>query len=61
MSSLSLKASPAQLSSGRMAFRFVLLIGVPSFFADFTYEGSRGRRGSHHEAFAVLLVWACTS
>jgi MFS family permease len=29
------------------AFRFVLLIGVMSFFADFTYEGSRGIVGPY--------------
>jgi MFS family permease len=28
-------------TSGTAAFRFVLLIGILSFFADFTYEGSR--------------------
>jgi MFS family permease len=30
---------------GRRAFRFVLLVGVLSFFADFTYEGSRSILG----------------
>jgi len=30
---------------GRSAFRFVLLIGILSFFADFTYEGSRSILG----------------
>jgi predicted MFS family arabinose efflux permease len=37
-------------SNGRMssrAFRFVLLIGVLSFFADFTYEGSRSIIGPY--------------
>jgi hypothetical protein len=27
-----------------MAMRFVLVIGVMSFFADFTYEGARSER-----------------
>jgi MFS family permease len=31
----------------RNAFHFVLLIGVLSFFADFTYEGSRGILGPY--------------
>lgn len=31
--------------SKRKALRFVLIIGVVSFFADFTYEGSRGITG----------------
>jgi MFS family permease len=35
----------ADRSSSRMAFRFVLLIGILSFFADFTYEGSRSILG----------------
>ena len=26
----------------RSAFRFVLVIGIVNFFADFTYEGARG-------------------
>jgi MFS family permease len=30
---------------GRVALRFVLMIGVVSFFADFTYEGSRSITG----------------
>jgi len=30
---------------GRTAFRFVLLRGILSFFADFTYEGSRSILG----------------
>src|SRR5438067_6373911 len=29
------------------AFRFVLLIGIVSFFADFTYEGSRSITGPY--------------
>ncbi|HTW60210.1 MAG TPA: MFS transporter [Terracidiphilus sp.] len=31
--------------AGRIALRFVLMIGVVSFFADFTYEGSRSITG----------------
>jgi MFS family permease len=31
----------------RAAFRFVLLIGILSFFADFTYEGARGILGPY--------------
>lgn len=37
-------SSPAARSS---AFRFVLLIGVLSFFADFVYEGSRSILGPY--------------
>jgi len=33
------------VTSRRSAFRFVLLIGILSFFADFTYEGSRSILG----------------
>jgi hypothetical protein len=29
------------------ALRFVVLVGVMSFFADFTYEGSRGILGPY--------------
>ena len=32
-------------SRGRNALKFVLMLGVVSFFADFTYEGSRGITG----------------
>ncbi len=35
----------ADIGASRTAFRFVLLIGVLSFFADFTYEGSRSILG----------------
>jgi hypothetical protein len=35
------KSIQADISASRRAFRFVLLIGILSFFADFTYEGSR--------------------
>lgn len=45
----------------RIALRFVLLIGVLSFFADFTYEGSRSILGPYlaslkATAFAVAAV-----
>jgi predicted MFS family arabinose efflux permease len=35
----------ADQRAGRSAFRFVLLIGILSFFADFTYEGARSILG----------------
>jgi predicted MFS family arabinose efflux permease len=38
-------ATRADSRTGRVAIRFVLLIGVLSFFADFTYEGSRSILG----------------
>src|SRR5437868_13440119 len=38
-----MKATPLK----SMALRFVLLVGVMSFFADFTYEGSRGIVGPY--------------
>jgi MFS family permease len=34
-------AAPAAGNGRRIAIRFVLMIGILSFFADFTYEGSR--------------------
>jgi hypothetical protein len=45
----------------RIATRFVLLIGVLSFFADFTYEGSRSVLGPYlaglgASAFVVGVV-----
>jgi predicted MFS family arabinose efflux permease len=39
--------SAAGDAASRTAFRFVLLIGVLSFFADFTYEGSRSIIGPY--------------
>jgi predicted MFS family arabinose efflux permease len=36
---------PPRSETGRIALRFVLMIGVVSFFADFTYEGSRSITG----------------
>lgn len=49
------------MSKKSMAFRFVLIIGVMSFFADFTYEGSRGMIGPYlgllgAGAFTVAFV-----
>ena len=48
-------------NQSRTAFRFVMLIGVLSFFADFTYEGSRSILGPfllslQASAFAVGVV-----
>nr|BBH95724.1 MFS transporter [Thermogemmatispora argillosa] len=37
----------SDLTRKRAAFRFVLLIGILSFFADFTYEGARGILGPY--------------
>src|SRR2546423_13021789 len=31
----------AKQSVGKLAFRFVLIIGIVNFFADMTYEGAR--------------------
>jgi MFS family permease len=36
-----------ELQASRTALRFVLLIGILSFFADFTYEGSRSILGPY--------------
>lgn len=36
--------------AGRTALRFILLIGILSFFADFTYEGSRSILGPYLES-----------
>ena len=47
---LAQRAAPpdsGSLSLQRVAIRFVLLIGVLSFFADFTYEGSRSILGAY--------------
>ena len=40
-------ALPVEQRTSRTALRFVLLIGVLSFFADFTYEGSRSILGPY--------------
>jgi len=37
----------SELGSRRIALRFVVLIGILSFFADFTYEGSRSIVGPY--------------
>jgi MFS family permease len=37
----------ADLGSRRIALRFIVLIGILSFFADFTYEGSRSIVGPY--------------
>lgn len=37
----------ANSRSGRIALRFIILIGIVSFFADFTYEGSRSIIGPY--------------
>ncbi|WP_088187944.1 MFS transporter [Desulfosporosinus sp. FKA] len=49
------------LSVKSKAVKFVLLIGIMSFFADFTYEGSRGIIGPYFallgaSAFTVALI-----
>jgi MFS family permease len=54
-------APTAEGRKKRMALRFVLLIGVLSFFADFTYEGSRSILGPYlasleATALAVAVV-----
>jgi len=33
--------TPVSRNVARLAFRFVLIIGVVNFFADMTYEGAR--------------------
>lgn len=43
----SARATTTPKVSSRAALRFVLLIGVLSFFADFTYEGSRSILGPY--------------
>jgi len=42
--------------SHRTAFVFVLLIGILSFFADFTYEGSRSIIGPYLATFGVTAT-----
>lgn len=51
MSADAASRSPAGRSRKSRAVKFVLLIGVMSFFADFTYEASRGIVGPY---FALL-------
>lgn len=38
---------PVGTRESRLAFRFVLLVGILSFFADFTYEGARSVLGPY--------------
>lgn len=48
--------------TSRIAMRFVLLIGILSFFADFTYEGARGVLGPYLASLqaSALVVGAVT-
>jgi hypothetical protein len=39
------KATATPMAAKSTALRFVLVVGVMSFFADFTYEGARGMAG----------------
>ena len=41
------KEPSASAGASRTAFRFVLMIGVVSFFADLTYEGARSELGPY--------------
>lgn len=41
------------------AVKFVLLIGIMSFFADFTYESSRGIIGQFLPALVNRLLFTC--
>lgn len=43
----------------RTAFRFVLLIGVLSFFAGFTYEGARSVLGPYLAALGASALVVC--
>ena len=45
MKAIERPSAVADRRTDRAAFRFVLLIGILSFFADFTYEGSRSILG----------------
>ncbi|GLK73743.1 MFS transporter [Ancylobacter dichloromethanicus] len=47
---------PVDPATRRIAVRFVLLIGILSFFADFTYEGSRSILGPYLEAFGATAT-----
>jgi MFS family permease len=49
-------AAPRALRPGRTAFVFVLLIGILSFFADFTYEGSRSIVGPYLATLGVTAT-----
>jgi hypothetical protein len=41
------EATMADRRDSRIALRFIILIGILSFFADFTYEGSRSIVGPY--------------
>jgi hypothetical protein len=41
------EATVADRHDSRAALRFIILIGILSFFADFTYEGSRSIVGPY--------------
>jgi MFS family permease len=56
MTNKSFVASAGDLRLGRRAFRFVLLVGVLSFFADFTYEGSRSIIGPFLAGFGATAT-----
>lgn len=51
MTAESAAAPPGSLRLRRAALRFVLLVGVMSMFADFTYEGSRSIIGPYLAIF----------
>ncbi len=55
-------AASTQAAVRRTAFRFVLLIGILSFFADFTYDGSRSILGPYlaHLQASAFVVGAVT-
>jgi MFS family permease len=44
---------PARSHAGKVALRFVLMIGVVSFFADFVYEGGRSISGPFLETLGA--------
>jgi MFS family permease len=49
-----------RLARRKVALQFVLLIGVLSFFADFTYEGSRSILGPYLAAFQASATAVAT-
>lgn len=57
MEQTSAPESKAMNPTSRGALRFVLLIGVLSFFADFTYEGSRGITGPFLLSLQASATW----
>lgn len=42
--------------AAKLAFRFVLLIGIVNFFADMTYEGARSLTGPFLESLGVTAI-----